>query len=426
MGSVDLPDQPDEPVRAMRANAGGADRNAHTSRELPDPDERGRAYEAMRAHVSAETPDEPSPGQRPDPGDQRSYRDAAPRFHDMRADHERHRPETPQAAADRPGDRPEMPASTAGAVDRIRDAVPTLSPDAQVIQQEKKQDSRPEGFEHRPNGEDRLQEKVPAETAEEASGGQPPEAADQRSYWDEVPRFLKLWTEHQKNWATERRVAVDRSADPAGSYRSEGGFYLNPERHAETIEAIRNVRKVEPTISKDIRATERENTHGCWLEGFKNRLKGEERLKEKVAERREGEPDKTSAEILRKVPDAIRYTYCAQPENYTRGYYDIKERLESRGYEMYESRNTWDGTRYKGINTRWVTQQGQRFELQFHTPESHHAKEYVTHPAYERFRNPLTSDEEREELKAFQREVCAHIQVPNGALDIPDFKKEGF
>ena len=50
----------------------------------------------------------------------------------------------------------------------------------------------------------------------------------------------------------------------------------------------------------------------------------------------------------------------------------------------------------------------------------------VTHQAYERIRNPLTTDEEREELKEFQQEVCGHIQVPNGALDIPGFKKDGF
>ena len=43
---------------------------------------------------------------------------------------------------------------------------------------------------------------------------------------------------------------------------------------------------------------------------------------------------------------------------------------------------------YKGINTRWVTQEGQRFEVQFHTSESFHAKQNVTHDAYERLRNP--------------------------------------
>ena len=317
MESLDLSDEPDKPLRAMQTDAGGTDRDSRRSRELPDPNERGRAYEAARAHVSAEAPAEASPGQRPDAG-------------------------------------------------------------------------------------------------------------DQRSYWDEVPRFQKLWADHEKDWSTKRRAAVDRSADPAGSYRSDGGFYLNPERHAQTIEAIREVRRAEPTISADIRATERENTYGGWLAGFEHRLKGEDRLKEKVAERLEGVPDKPPVEIMREVPDAVRYTFCARSDCYTRAYYDLKERLESRGYEMYESRNSWDGTEYKGINTRWVTQAGQRFEVQFHTSESYHAKEYVTHRAYERIRNTLTSDEEREELKEFQQEVCAHIRVPNGALDISDFKKDGF
>ena len=83
----------------------------------------------------------------------------------------------------------------------------------------------------------------------------------------------------------------------------------------------------------------------------------------------------------------IRYTYCFQPESYTRGYYDIKERFESRGYEMYYSENYWTNSEYKGINTRWVTPERQRFEVQVHTPESFHAKHEVTHLTYERIRD---------------------------------------
>src|SRR5260370_38766447 len=92
---------------------------------------------------------------------------------------------------------------------------------------------------------------------------------------------------------------------------------------------------------------------------------------------------------------------------------------------MYQSANYWADPEYKGINTRWVTQQGQRFEVQFHTPESFHAKQGVTHEAYERLRSPQTADEERRELEDFQRDVSSHLQVPDGAADIPDFKKGG-
>jgi hypothetical protein len=93
---------------------------------------------------------------------------------------------------------------------------------------------------------------------------------------------------------------------------------------------------------------------------------------------------------------------------------------------MYYSKNWWTSLEYKGINTRWVTAEEQRFEVQFHTPDSFHAKHEVTHLAYERIRNPLTPDTERAELKEFQREVSSWIEVPDGAPDIPDFKKGGF
>ncbi len=73
-----------------------------------------------------------------------------------------------------------------------------------------------------------------------------------------------------------------------------------------------------------------------------------------------------------------------------------------------------------------MTQEGQRFEVQFHTPESFHAKQNITHTSYERIRNSLTSDGERMELRKFQREVSAAIRLPDAAAEIPDYKKEGF
>ena len=77
---------------------------------------------------------------------------------------------------------------------------------------------------------------------------------------------------------------ADRPTDPPGSHRGNGGFDLSPERHAETIDAISRARKAEPAISADVQTAEKENTSGGWLEGFDRRLKGDDRLKEKVAE----------------------------------------------------------------------------------------------------------------------------------------------
>ena len=255
--------------------------------------------------------------------------------------------------------------------------------------------------------------------------GQPPDAAGQRGYRDEVPRFREMWAEHQKRWPATRQSPEGQSPDVPGPHHKDGGVPSSPERNTGN-EALGRVREAERGLSPDAREIEQENKYEGWLEGFEHRLKDDGRLKEKIAERLAGEPDKSPAAILHKIPDAIRFTFCFEPENYTRGYYDIKERLENRGHEMYYSKNWWTNPEYKGINTRWVTPEGQRFEVQFHTPDSFHAKHYITHAAYERIRDQATSRAELRELHGFQREVSSWIHVPDGAADIPDYKKEGF
>jgi hypothetical protein len=316
VGSLDLPDQPDEPKRAEH---GDASRPTPKPRELPDPDERGRYYEAMQAHASA------------------------------------------------------------------------------------------------------------AEEAGQGSeSGQSPDVAGQRSYRDEVPRFRKMWAEHEGRWPATRRSAVDPSSGASESYHKDHDLPPSPEQHADTSGVISWAREVETPLSADAQEIQRENGYDGRLEGFKFRLKDEDSLKDKIAEKLKVQSDRSPAEIIREIPDAIRYTYCLEPRSYTAGYYDIKQRLEDRGYEMYYSKNWWTNAEYKGVNTRWVTAKEQRFEVQFHTPDSFHAKHEVTHLSYERIRNPLTPDAERAELKEFQREVSSWIEVPGGAPDIPDFKKEGF
>jgi hypothetical protein len=221
-------------------------------------------------------------------------------------------------------------------------------------------------------------------------------------------------------------ATVDRSRDPAGSWRGDGNQYLNPEQHLQVNDVIADVQRAEKKLTSQMTAAEKENACGGWLEGMKFRLKGEDRLKEKIADLSEtSAPDATTEEIVQAIPDAIRYTFCAEPANYKDACWDIRERLEARGYMMYYSENHWSDTQYKGINTRWITPEGQRFEIQLHTPVSFHAKQEVTHASYERLRSALIGDDERRELMRFQHEVCSWIAVPEGAVDIPNHREEG-
>lgn len=237
-----------------------------------------------------------------------------------------------------------------------------------------------------------------------------------RSYWTEVPRFFAIWQRLADRWPWKQQSDAH---DAASSMR--------PEQRTATLDAVEKVPEREPPISENIKRIEAENAGGGWLEGYEFRLKGQDRLVEKVAETLEtSAPDAVPDEIVEQIPDAIRYTFCLESKNYSSGYWDIRERFEACGYEMYYSKNSWADPEYKGINTRWVTPEGQRFEVQFHTPESFHAKHEVTHRAYERLRNPSTSDTERRELSDFQREVSSWIPVPGRVTEIPDYKKKGF
>jgi hypothetical protein len=234
-----------------------------------------------------------------------------------------------------------------------------------------------------------------------------------RTYWTEVPRFFATWQRHVEQWPGSEDQKVDQPMDLG--------------HRAEVAESLREIRQTEPKVSENIKDIEKNNTHRGWLEGFGFRLKGEVRLVEKVTVSLEtSSPDASAREIIQQIPDAIRYTFCMRSNDYTAGCQDIKERLEGCGYKMYYSKNSWPEPEYKGINTRWVTPQGQRFEVQFHTRESFHAKHDVTHEAYERLRNPATSSSERVELSAFQREVSSWIRIPRGVMQISDYKKEGF
>jgi hypothetical protein len=189
---------------------------------------------------------------------------------------------------------------------------------------------------------------------------------------------------------------------------------------------IAGVHWAEKAVTEHMTEAERENACGGWLAGLEFCRKGEDRLKEKIADELGITPAMKPDDAIRKLHDAIRYTFCFESTNYSDGYWDVKQRLEARDYRMVYSKNHWrDDPEYKGINTRWITPEGQRFEVQFHTKESFHAKQEVTHSSYERIRNLLTPDGERGELEAFQRELCSWITTPEGAREIPDHRMKG-
>lgn len=190
---------------------------------------------------------------------------------------------------------------------------------------------------------------------------------------------------------------------------------------AHTIDqGYARVREIEEkTVTPAMRRIEAEDPDRR-LAGLEHRLKGKDRLTEKITEAVE-ERGHTVGEAFGFMKDAIRYTFCYPDDRYTDGVYADCCRLEEAGFERYDRRNSWEQAEYKGINSRWqVPGSGQIFEVQFHTQASLDAKE-ETHWAYERLRSLPENEEEVRELHAYQREVTSKVPIPPGAPEIPDY-----
>lgn len=246
-------------------------------------------------------------------------------------------------------------------------------------------------------------------------------------YWDKVEGFEKLWEQHVESWP-DHPAGGDRDwsrpGDPPGSWRGEGDRYLSPEQNAEADHLIAALRAPEREVTEILQAIEQDNTHGARLAGLEHRLKGTQRLKEKIVDAMTSEVASSLDEAVMEVSDAVRYTFCIDWDDYVQGYHNICERLESAGYQMTYARNRWiDDPHYKGVNTRWAARIGDRFELQFHTEESLHAKEHLTHKAYDRLRALDTTRAEQRELKIFQTVVSESVPKPSGVASIQDRKK---
>jgi hypothetical protein len=185
-------------------------------------------------------------------------------------------------------------------------------------------------------------------------------------------------------------------------------------------QAYEKVREIERgTVTPAMKRIEAEDPERH-LAGLENRLKGKDRLAEKVADHLKSNPDLSYDQACAKVKDAIRYTFVYRDDHYTGGVQADTERLAD-GFELVDLRNMWHAAEYKGINTRWrVPESRQIFEVQFHTHASFDAKQF-THGAYEKIRDPATPTDERDKLQEFQRQVTAEISVPQNVNDIRDY-----
>lgn len=164
--------------------------------------------------------------------------------------------------------------------------------------------------------------------------------------------------------------------------------------------------RIEPTVTRSL--SDIASANGGKLVGLEYRLKSIESLERKMA----GRPDIP-------VNDALRYTMSFDEANFAEGVKTAMSSLEEQGYKRTVLRNTFKkGQPYMGINTTYLTPEGEMFELQFHTPESFHMKDVINHPLYEQQRILPISDPAWRALRDQMILNSSAVPIPPGAASI--------
>jgi hypothetical protein len=262
--------------------------------------------------------------------------------------------------------------------------------------------------------ETRSREEYYVSLREKVAAGQRSAAAEERARaekWNETAELARqMWTEYRRRWPPEDRTDASAPLDPADDDRVEAECDRVAEREREKISpALRDIEAQDP---------------GRHLVGFKHRLKGRDRIKEKVLVSSR-DFDFSPEDAVSLVPDTVRYTFQYTEDGYTRGVQADIKRLQDGGFELDKLKNFWSEEQYRGINSQWIDPAtGQRFELQFHTRISFEAKQ-LTHGAYERLRAGRPDKFEQMVLEAFQKKVTAEVPVPPGAIGISEYPERG-
>jgi hypothetical protein len=246
--------------------------------------------------------------------------------------------------------------------------------------------------------------------------------AEARDAWAEaLPELRAAWEKHEQTYPERTRPAPRSQAD--GGWLADGGRRLSPEQNAEASKACEDIRAegrevILPAMER-VEAADPDRR----LAGLEHMLKGEDRLKEKIADEMTAKPGLSIGNAVDTVVDPVRFTFTYSPQRYAEGTLSDVERLKSEGFELVKLKNLWTDDQYKGINSQWRRPEtGLRFEVQFHTPESLEAKE-LTHKAYERIRS-TASPAERQVLKVYQRQVNATLDTPPGTAEIKDLPEK--
>jgi hypothetical protein len=202
-----------------------------------------------------------------------------------------------------------------------------------------------------------------------------------------------------------------RGKSPTGEYGPE---------YAEAAQRVYDQAvAAEPQITADV--VDLLDANGGEPNGLEYRVKTPDSIEGKIfREQRDG--GGTVDEVAGKLSDLNRYTGLWDDQTYAQGAQSVVDELRAKGYDV-RVKNYWGHPEnpYRGINLALVSPDGQKLELQFHTPDSFDLKMDQAagsmHDLYRRWQQS-TDPSERAELNARMHELSRTLNEPPGVRDV--------
>lgn len=160
---------------------------------------------------------------------------------------------------------------------------------------------------------------------------------------------------------------------------------------------------------------------GAGMYGLQHRLKQPTSIAGKIGSDAL-EDDVSFEEAASGLKDAVRYTVVSNENSFVSTYNKVKSGLEANGYTEERCKNYFEQYReglvsHKAVQCVYTDASGQRFELQFQTPESQAAKELKL-PLYEERRSSTVSDQRAKELEQQMKDLAEQVPYPYGISQI--------
>jgi hypothetical protein len=161
-----------------------------------------------------------------------------------------------------------------------------------------------------------------------------------RDAWDQAAPTLRAeWEAHKQRYPARVEQAGRTLAD--GSWAGDGNRRLSPEQNAEAAKCATDLRdeaiaRIAPALDR-IEAADPTRR----LAGREHMLKGEDRLKEKIADEISAKPTASVRDALDKVADGVRFTLEYPSERYAEGVLADVERMKAAGFHLMKLKNLW-------------------------------------------------------------------------------------